>query len=106
MTTKSLFLACSVAAVLLGTAPVRAENLIEVYLDAVRSDPLVREAVLQARMDAEAYNLAAYHTAGRMERGDDVGAVVDTDDPVADTDQDRGDRQHGHRQHDRLAEVL
>ena len=44
MTTKSLLLACSVAAALLGSAPVRAENLIEVYLDAVRSDPLVREA--------------------------------------------------------------
>ena len=50
MTTKSLFLACSVAAALLGTAPVRAENLIEVYLDAVRSDPLVREA--EARRSA------------------------------------------------------
>ena len=44
MTTKSFLLACSVAAALLGSAPVRAENLIEVYLDAVRSDPLVREA--------------------------------------------------------------
>jgi outer membrane protein len=44
MTTKSLLLACSVAAALLGTTPVRAENLIEVYQDAVRSDPLVREA--------------------------------------------------------------
>src|SRR5512138_1172231 len=50
MTTKSFLLACSVAAALLGTAPVRAENLIEVYLDAVRSDPLVREA--EARRDA------------------------------------------------------
>ena len=51
MTTKSLFLACSVAAALLGTAPVRAENLIEVYLDAVRSDPLVREAEAHAAED-------------------------------------------------------
>ena len=50
MTTKSILLACSVAAALLGTAPVRAENLIEVYLDAVRSDPLVREA--EARRSA------------------------------------------------------
>jgi len=50
MTTKSLLLACSVAAALLGSAPVRAENLIEVYLDAVRSDPLVREA--EARREA------------------------------------------------------
>ena len=50
MTTKTLLLACSVAAALLGSAPVRAENLIEVYLDAVRSDPLVREA--EARREA------------------------------------------------------
>jgi outer membrane protein len=44
MTTKSLLLACSIAAALLGTGPVRAENLIEVYQDAVRGDPIVREA--------------------------------------------------------------
>jgi outer membrane protein len=50
MTTKSLLLACGVAAALLGSAPLRAENLIEVYLDAVRSDPLVREA--EARREA------------------------------------------------------
>jgi len=50
MTTKSLLLACGVVAALLGSAPLRAENLIEVYLDAVRSDPLVREA--EARREA------------------------------------------------------
>jgi outer membrane protein len=50
MTTKSFLLACSIAAALLAAAPARSENLIEVYLDAVRSDPLVREA--EARRDA------------------------------------------------------
>jgi outer membrane protein len=50
MTTKSLLLACGVVAALLGSAPLRAENLLEVYLDAVRSDPLVREA--EARREA------------------------------------------------------
>ncbi len=50
MTTKSFLLGCSIAAALVTAAPVRAENLIEVYLDAVRGDPLVREA--EARRDA------------------------------------------------------
>ncbi len=50
MTTKSFLLGCSIVAVLVSAAPVRAENLIEVYLDAVRGDPLVREA--EARRDA------------------------------------------------------
>ena len=44
MTRKSLLLACSVAALLAGGAPTRAENLVEVYQAAVRSDPVVREA--------------------------------------------------------------
>jgi len=50
MTTKSFLLGCSIVAALVSAAPVRAENLIEVYLDAVRGDPLVREA--EARRDA------------------------------------------------------
>jgi outer membrane protein len=50
MTKKSFLLACSIAAALVAAAPLRAENLLEVYLDAVRSDPLVREA--EARRDA------------------------------------------------------
>jgi outer membrane protein len=50
MTTKSFLLGCSIAAALVTAGPVRAENLIEVYLDAVRGDPLVREA--EARRDA------------------------------------------------------
>jgi outer membrane protein len=44
MTTKSFLLACSVAAALCGSAVARAENLLEVYQDAVRGDPIVREA--------------------------------------------------------------
>jgi len=50
MTTKSFLLGCSIAAALVTATPVRAENLIEVYLDAVRGDPMVREA--EARRDA------------------------------------------------------
>ena len=50
MTKKSFLLACSIAAALVAASPLRAENLLEVYLDAVRSDPLVREA--EARRDA------------------------------------------------------
>jgi outer membrane protein len=44
MTGKSLLLACSVAAALVAGVPARAENLIDVYQDALRSDPVLREA--------------------------------------------------------------
>ena len=44
MRTTSLLLACSVAAALVVGAPARAENLIDVYVAAVRSDPVLREA--------------------------------------------------------------
>ena len=48
MTRRSLFLAGTVAAVLIGTAaPASAENLIDVYLAAVRSDPVLREAEMR-----------------------------------------------------------
>ncbi len=50
MTTRSLLLAGCVAAALLATSPVRAENLVEVYQAAVRSDPVLREA--EARRSA------------------------------------------------------
>src|SRR3990167_3026581 len=43
MNKKTLVLACAVAATLCGGVA-RAENLIEVYQDAMRSDPTVREA--------------------------------------------------------------
>jgi outer membrane protein len=44
MRTRSLLLAGSVAAALVLGAPARAENLIDVYQAAVRSDPVLREA--------------------------------------------------------------
>lgn len=44
MTKKSLLLACSVGAALSAGLPARAENLLDVYQDAVRSDPQLREA--------------------------------------------------------------
>ncbi len=72
MTTKSFFLACSVAAVLLGAAPVRAENLIQVYQDAVRSDPLVREAearrsaALETKPQARALLLPQINVGGQV----------------------------------------
>ncbi len=37
-------------------------------------DPSIRDAVLKAWMDAEAYNLGSYHTVGRLARGERVGA--------------------------------
>lgn len=43
MHTKSFILACGIAFVLAGAAA-RAENLLDVYQDAVKSDPLIREA--------------------------------------------------------------
>ena len=79
MTTKSIFLACSVAAVLLGVAPVRAENLIEVYQDAVRSDPLVREAearrsaALEVKPQARALLLPQINVGGQLDTADADG---------------------------------
>ena len=53
-----------------------AEKLVQLYrrhrTEADR-DPLLREAVLQAWMDAEAYTLAAYHTVGKSLRGEQPG---------------------------------
>ena len=44
MTRKSLLLACGVAAALVAGTAARAENLIDVYQAALRSDPVLREA--------------------------------------------------------------
>ena len=41
-------------------------------------DPSIREAVLKAWMDAEAYNLASYHTVGRLAQGATIGAEAST----------------------------
>jgi len=79
MTTKSLLLACGVAAALLGSAPLRAENLIEVYLDAVRSDPLVREAearraaALEVKPQARGLLLPQFNVNGQIATRDSDG---------------------------------
>ena len=41
-------------------------------------DPAIRDAVLKAWMDAEAYNLASYHTVGRVAQGATIGAEAST----------------------------
>ena len=41
-------------------------------------DPSIREAVLKAWMDAEAYNLSSYHTVCRLAKGTKVGAEAST----------------------------
>ena len=53
-----------------------AEKLVQLYRTHRQSadrDPLIREAVLQAWMDSQAYTLAAYHTAGKTPLGQPVG---------------------------------
>lgn len=54
-----------------------AEKLVQLYRrhrTSADRDPLIREAVLQSWMDAEAYTLAAYHTVGKMLHGHGSGA--------------------------------
>ena len=41
-------------------------------------DPSIRDAVLRAWMDAEAYNLSSYHTVGRVLQGAKIGAEAST----------------------------
>lgn len=41
-------------------------------------DPSIREAVVRSWMDAEAYNLASYHTVGRVQKGARIGAEAST----------------------------
>ena len=58
-----------------------AKRLVELYLrhrETADRDPSIREGVLKAWMDAEAYNLASYHTVARMARGGRVGAESST----------------------------
>lgn len=58
-----------------------AQRLVELYRrhqsDAER-DPSIRDGVLKAWMDAEAYNLASYHTVGRLLKGGRLGAEAST----------------------------
>jgi alkylation response protein AidB-like acyl-CoA dehydrogenase len=54
-----------------------AQKLVELYRRHQASadrDPSIRDAVLRAWMDAEAYNLASYHTVSRIAKGAKVGA--------------------------------
>ena len=58
-----------------------AHKLVQLYqrhLEAADRDPAIRDAVLRAWMDAEAYNLASYHTVGRVAKGGTVGAEAST----------------------------
>jgi alkylation response protein AidB-like acyl-CoA dehydrogenase len=58
-----------------------ARNLVQLYLrhraNADR-DPVIRDAVLRAWMDAEAYALATYRTASRLIKGGKIGAEAST----------------------------
>jgi len=58
-----------------------AQKLVQLYLrhrDSADLDPAIREAVLKCWMDAEAYNLASYHTVGRVTKGATIGAEAST----------------------------
>ena len=58
-----------------------AKRLVELYRShraQVDRDPSLRQAVLQAWMGAEAYNLASYHTVSRIAKGGKVGAEAST----------------------------
>jgi outer membrane protein len=80
MTRKSFVLACGVAAALASNViAVRAENLIEVYQDAARSDPLVREAearrmaALEAKPQARGLLLPQVNVTGQYATRDSEG---------------------------------
>ena len=58
-----------------------AQKLVQLYRKHQASadlDPSIREAVVRAWMQAEAYNLASYHTVGRVQRGATIGAEAST----------------------------
>ncbi len=58
-----------------------ARNLIELYRQhqkAADADPSIRDAVIKSWMDAEAYTLATYATAGRLAKGGHIGAEAST----------------------------
>ena len=58
-----------------------AQKLVQLYrkhqAEADR-DPAIRDAVLKAWGDAEAYNLSSYHTVSRLANGDKIGAEAST----------------------------
>lgn len=91
MTRRSLLLAGSVATVLIGTTvPARAENLIDVYLAAVRSDPVLREAemrkmaALEAKPQARGLLLPQADVSGQYYRSESDGSVTDSEDADGD----------------------
>ena len=54
-----------------------ARKLVELFkaeTQAAERDPALRDAVLECWMGAEAYALSAYHTVGRLGRGEQIGA--------------------------------
>ncbi|MGH6628569.1 MAG: acyl-CoA dehydrogenase family protein, partial [Burkholderiales bacterium] len=54
-----------------------ARNLVELYRrhrETADADPAIRDAVIKSWMDAEAYTLATYATAGRLAKGGHIGA--------------------------------
>lgn len=56
-----------------------AKRLVDLYQqNQANADPAVRDAVLKAWMDAEAYALATYATASRLARGGQIGAEAST----------------------------
>jgi outer membrane protein len=99
MTRRSLLLAGSVATVLIGTAaPARAENLIDVYLAAVRSDPVLREAemrkmaALEAKPQARGLLLPQVNVSGQYYRSKSDGSVTNSED--ADGDETTPERRY------------
>ncbi len=58
-----------------------AQKLMQLYRKHQASadrDPSIREAVMRAWMGSEAYNLASYHTVGKVQQGMRVGAEAST----------------------------
>ncbi|MBD7978740.1 MULTISPECIES: acyl-CoA dehydrogenase family protein [Pseudomonas] len=58
-----------------------ATRLVELYRanrELADRDPSIRDAVVRAWMGAEAYCLGAYHTVGRLSRGEKIGAESST----------------------------
>jgi alkylation response protein AidB-like acyl-CoA dehydrogenase len=58
-----------------------ARNLVKLYnaqRESADADPSIRDAVVKAYMDAEAYTLATYRTASRLAKGGQIGAEAST----------------------------
>ncbi|HEV8313176.1 MAG TPA: acyl-CoA dehydrogenase family protein [Burkholderiaceae bacterium] len=58
-----------------------AQRLVQLYrarCGRAECDPSLRDAVLHAWMDAEAYTLSSFHTVGRLQQGAKIGAEAST----------------------------